>query len=648
MNLYKARRPRTATAIVAGLLAATFLPVPGPASASPPADVSATLTEAIPASRTPAPKPDRTVLTDGDSRTFAHVKFVQGTGVRLRDGRLVARSGVDLAAVQRVVSNGAVAAVDRLFQLPEETIDDYTASASARSGREQADLNLWYRVRIDPTADPVAVIDALNASPLVETAYPEPLPVRPPLAPDFRPQQGYRNPASSNGIDAEYARTIPGGTGANVQVIDIEYSWNAGHEDLSKLRAAGAMLANGTPSDPWNDPHHGTAVAGQLSGDNNNGGVLGLVPDARLRTTNAYNNERGYDLATSISLAAVNSRPGDVILLEQQVQGPTGCGQAEWGYVPVEWIPAYYDAIVAATSSGITVVEAAGNGTPGVENGGQNLDNACLFGTTFPSNRADSGAIIVGAGGAPDCASYAGETRARIGYSTYGRRVDLQGWGECVTTAGYGGLFGTAPNELYTGWFSGTSSASPIVASAAAALSSVAEQRGISLTPRDVRSRLRSTGTAQANLAGGQIGPLPNLRAAIGGLPAAAPWTASASVSAAGLPPANAIDGNLSTRWSTGVAQANGQYFQLDLGAARSLGRFVLDAGAANPTEYPRGWSVQVSNNGTTWGAPIATGTGSGRVTTIVVPQTTARYARITQTGSTTARWSIAELTVGT
>ena len=52
---------------------------------------------------------------------------------------------------------------------------------------------------------------------------------------------------------------------------------------------------------------------------------------------------------------------------------------------------------------------------------------------------------------------------------------------------------------------------------AVAALSSIAKERGRTLKPAEVRDILRSTGQAQAG-GGGQIGPLPDLRAAIGKL----------------------------------------------------------------------------------------------------------------------------------
>jgi hypothetical protein len=182
-----------------------------------------------------------------------------------------------------------------------------------------------------------------------------------------------------------------------------------------------------------------------------------------------------------------------------------------------------------------------------------------------------------------------------------------------------------------------------------AAVSGIARQRGLSLGPREIRSLFKATGTAQQNPAGGLIGPLPNLRAAIDALPGSTtPWTATASSSAAGLPPANAIDGNLSTRWSSGRAQASGQFFQLDLGSAQTFNRLVLNTGAANATEYPRGWAVRVSTDGTTFGDPIATGRGSGQLTTIDLPSTTARHIRVSLTAGSTTQWSIAEFGVST
>ncbi|MFC1413949.1 discoidin domain-containing protein [Streptacidiphilus sp. N1-1] len=120
-------------------------------------------------------------------------------------------------------------------------------------------------------------------------------------------------------------------------------------------------------------------------------------------------------------------------------------------------------------------------------------------------------------------------------------------------------------------------------------------------------------------------------------------WTATASSSGAGDAASNAIDGNAATRWSTGAAQVSGQWFQLDLGSAKTFNQLVLDTGAASAGDYPRGYTVQTSSDGSTWGSAIATGAGSGQVTTITFPSTTARYLRVTQTGSSGSWFSVGE-----
>jgi beta-glucosidase len=71
--------------------------------------------------------------------------------------------------------------------------------------------------------------------------------------------------------------------------------------------------------------------------------------------------------------------------------------------------------------------------------------------------------------------------------------------------------------------------------------------------------------------------------------------------------------------------------------------RLFLDCGGST-ADYPRGYQVYLSEDGTNWGAPVATGSGA-TVTTISFAAHAARYVRITQTGSASANWwSIAEL----
>jgi enediyne biosynthesis protein E4 len=207
------------------------------------------------------------------------------------------------------------------------------------------------------------------------------------------------------------------------------------------------------------------------------------------------------------------------MLLEQQwnYSGSTG-------YVPVEWYPitspnpqsltAVYAAITNAVGNGISVVEAGGNG-------GIDTDTMTWYG--------DSGAVIVGAGGAYAGGTYPNGDLQRLSFSSYGSRFDLHAWGENVLTTGYGDYYSTEGSNLYyTNTFSGTSSASPMVAGAIACMNGyyAANVSTTPMTPAVIRANLVATGTAQLNPYTGHIGPRPDLYAAIQALPQGpAYWT---------------------------------------------------------------------------------------------------------------------------
>lgn len=429
----------------------------------------------------------------GSSR-YVEVKFVQNHPVRMRNGALTTndRSAFVADKALSVLSSDAVENVAPLFAEKEEKLQKIASAAQEATSEGHADLNQWYRVKVKDGADLAKVVADLRAQAVVETAYQVPDQPELPIG-NLESKQVFIEGADRSGIDARYAWTIPGGTGKNVTVTDIEYGWTTNHEDLSKLR--NAVITKGTPRESY--ANHGTAVAGELWADRNNIGTTGIVYESKAQLSHATTN-RGFNPAAAVMTAVANSKAGDVILLEQQVKG---CGG---GFAPVEVMPSVHDAIKTATSRGIHVVEAAGNGN-------QNLDQACYGGANFPKGKGDSGAIIVGAGASSICGRTA---RTKMSYSTYGSRVNVQAWGECVYSAGYGDLQGGPPSKHYTRKFSGTSSASPIVTGAVAALSSIAQERGKQISTSDMRNLIRSTGTPQAG-GGGKIGPLPNLRAAI-------------------------------------------------------------------------------------------------------------------------------------
>jgi Subtilase family len=127
--------------------------------------------------------------------------------------------------------------------------------------------------------------------------------------------------------------------------------------------------------------------------------------------------------------------------------------------------------------------------------------------------------VFVGAG-APPRGTHgrdSGPDRSRLSFSNYGKRVDAQGWGVEVTTTGYGDLQGgVSPDLWYTNDFNGTSSASPIVTGALAAVSGILKDFGRPpLTSNRARQLLRSTGSPQQDGPSGgasqRIGNRPNL-----------------------------------------------------------------------------------------------------------------------------------------
>ena len=119
-------------------------------------------------------------------------------------------------------------------------------------------------------------------------------------------------------------------------------------------------------------------------------------------------------------------------------------------------------------------------------------------------------------------------------------------------------------------------------------------------------------------------------------------WTANASATGGGDVAANMLDGNAATRWSTGTPMVNGQTVTVDMGAAHSVGQVTMDS-AGSTGDYAHGYTVALSTNGTTWSAPVATGTGTSALVTATFAAQSARFIRVTQTGSSSSWWSIAE-----
>ncbi|WP_157252231.1 CBM35 domain-containing protein [Nonomuraea typhae] len=116
--------------------------------------------------------------------------------------------------------------------------------------------------------------------------------------------------------------------------------------------------------------------------------------------------------------------------------------------------------------------------------------------------------------------------------------------------------------------------------------------------------------------------------------------TLSASAAASGHPAAHAGDGDYLTYWD--ATSAGTVSLRFDLGSAKPV-RYIGINQREDSTTYPAsnsarisGYRVYVSDDGSTWGSPVKTGTLPNHrgVQIIDIPPTTARHVRLEKTGS--------------
>ena len=94
-----------------------------------------------------------------------------------------------------------------------------------------------------------------------------------------------------------------------------------------------------------------------------------------------------------------------------------------------------------------------------------------------------------------------------------------------------------------------------------------------------------------------------------------------------------AADGNTTTRYTTGVPQKPGMWFQVELPQETQRSSACNSIASKSPNDYPRGYKLELSSDGEHWKS-VATGNGSGPMTDIQFAPESAKFIRITQTGS--------------
>jgi len=97
--------------------------------------------------------------------------------------------------------------------------------------------------------------------------------------------------------------------------------------------------------------------------------------------------------------------------------------------------------------------------------------------------------------------------------------------------------------------------------------------------------------------------------------------TASSTDSSANAA-AYALDGNNATRWSSAYAEP--QHFIVDLGSSQTVSSVVIRW----ETAYAKQFQIQTSNDNNTWTTVYSNYSGTGGISTITFPATSARYVK--------------------
>jgi len=268
----------------------------------------------------------------------------------------------------------------------------------------------------------------------------------------------------------------------NVNVAVLDTGIDTSHPDLNV--AGGAVCAK---SRSYDDHYgHGTHAAGIIGALDNNIGVVGVAPGARMfgvKVLDDQGNGTTRELLCGIEWVTstrTDSDPHNDIDVANLSLGGTGADDRHCGRSDGDIL---HQAVCRSVAAGVTYVVAAGND----HEDASHLIPAAYDEVITVSALADSDGRPGRKGGSPACRADEDDTLAN--FSNYGPAVDLIAPGVCI--------FSTMPVDGKTlgdsggyGTLTGTSFAAPHVAGAAALW--ISKHRGA--TPAEVRKALIAAG----------------------------------------------------------------------------------------------------------------------------------------------------------
>jgi subtilisin len=242
----------------------------------------------------------------------------------------------------------------------------------------------------------------------------------------------------------------------DVDVAVIDTGIDLEHPELNVVNSTSCLYTSGGGA-PWNrvyycgtggddDHYHGTHVAGTIAAFDNQSGVVGVAPGARLwavKVCDAQGSCPSSAIIAGIDYVTANAAAIEVANMSL---GGSGFSQAE------------YDAIQGAVNAGVAFAVAAGNDD----------DNALNYSPGGFDNVLSVSALADGdglPGGYVDPTCYPDQDDTLADFSNWGSAVDIAAPGVCILS--------TFPlEEGEYGTISGTSMASPHAAGALALLAS--------------------------------------------------------------------------------------------------------------------------------------------------------------------------------